>query len=253
MKYIIGNWKMNPETFNQARQIINEISDELKNLVLNNIKIILCPPIIWTYALKEMFSQIDFGAQDVFYENKGTFTGQISPAMLKDLNIQYALIGHSEKRSLLIENSQNINKKIKACLNIGITPIHIIGDLKATSIEDEDFDLITQILLEELAELKTDDIKKILFAYEPVFAISKGLGTGKAVPESHAVQAIKFIRHFIVKNFDLKEEDVKILYGGSSDSQNGPIFIKNKEIDGLLVGGASLVAKEFTSMIKYSL
>lgn len=241
---------MNPETFKEACDIAQDIATSIKNINLDSIQIAICPPLIWIFDLKKRFQNMDFGSQDVFFENKGAYTGQISPLMLKDMGVKYALIGHSEKRRLCHEESDVINKKIKACLNHDITPIHIIGDLNANSIEEEDFEIINQNLQRELINLSQDQIKKIIFAYEPVFAISKGLGTGKAVPLSHATQTIKFLRNSIAKNFDLQASDVKILYGGSADSQNGPLFLANEDINGLLLGGASLVPREFIKIIE---
>lgn len=240
---------MNPETLDEALDIFKKISSELDG-ILNEVESAVCPPFVWLSELKKITSKISLGAQDVFYENKGTFTGQISPTMLKNLGVKYVLIGHSEKRKFGGEQPKLINQKIKACLSVGITPVHITGDLGAQSIESEDFDIITKQLKEELIGLNIDDIKNILFTYEPVFAISKGLGTGKAVPQSHVVQVINFLRNFLCKTFNLKEQYVKILYGGSADANNCFLFLKRDEINGLLPGGASLVPSEFASIIR---
>lgn len=250
MKYIVGNWKMNPETLEEAKRLFTDISNALFNFDFKDIQAAVCPPFVWLTELKKIPSKINLGAQDVFYENKGIFTGQISPTMLRDIGVKLVLIGHSEKRRFGGERSETINKKIKACLNVGITPVYIIGDLNANSIEEENFDIITEKLMQELDGVKSDGLRNILLVYEPVFAISKGFGTGKAVPHNHAVRVISFLRNFLSKTFKLNDKYVKILYGGSSDATNGPLFLQYNEIDGLLPGGASLVSKEFTSIIK---
>ncbi len=250
MKYIIGNWKMNPPTLQEAISIFKEITEELEKINLNELETIICPPIVWLCELKKITSKIKLGSQDVFYEERGTFTGQISPLMLKDFGINFSLVGHSEKRRFGNESSEIINKKLKACLNFDITPIYIFGDLKAQSIEEEDFDIMANQLQNELFGILSDQLKNILFVYEPTFAISKGLKKGKAVPLNHAVKVISFFKNYISKNFNLNEQYVKILYGGSIDSSNGPLFLNEKTIDGLLPGAASLVPNEFISIIK---
>lgn len=250
VKYIIGNWKMNPTTRQQALNLVKEIAAGIKSINLPNLKVALCPPVIWLNDLKEVAPELSFGAQDVFFEREGTFTGKISPAMLKDSAAEYCLIGHSETRRFEVSDSEMIHKKIKACLEFDITPIYFFGDLNAASIEEEDFDLIAEKLLKELNSFSEADIEKILFVYEPVFAISQGLGTGKAVPENHALRAIEFIRNFIRKNFKKQNLNVRILYGGSVDARNGPLFLNYESINGLVAGGASLLPDEFISLIK---
>ncbi len=226
MKLIIGNWKLNPETTKQAIALVQAL-----NKVRAKQKVVLCPPFLYLPLIKTKF---ELGAQDMFYENKGAWTGQISPVMLKQFKVKYAIIGHSERR-MLGESSEEINLKIKAALKNKIQPILCVGSGLDANLSDEEVLVFLQDQLRE--DLKGVDPAKVIVAYEPVWAI----GSGKPASPEHAERVAMFIK--------IKFKVRKVLYGGSSNASNAKEFLSNRDIDGLLVGGASLDPIEFGRMI----
>jgi len=218
-KIVIANWKMNPQTLEEAK----ELFDSFKNT-----EAIICPPFVYMSVLRPN------GSQDVFYEDKGAFTGEISPLMLKNLGVEYVLIGHSDRRYVLGETDEVINKKLKAALNAGLTPALLVGEREGENREE----ILTKQLDTDLAGLSPD---KVLITYEPVWAISTNPNAKPDIPES-ALEAIKFI---------IKKTGVKFcLYGGSVNEKNIVDFLKHQEIGGAVVGGASLRKEEFANILK---
>lgn len=199
---IIANWKMNPQSFKEAKLLFNAVK---------NSGGVICPPFVYLSSLKAS------GAQDVFWEEKGAFTGEVSPLMLKNLGVKYVIVGHSERRKYLKETNEIIVEKLKVALKVGLKPILCI-------------DKITQI---------PKNIKGLIIAYEPLFAI----GTGKACSPQKAKKMRISIRKIVGSR-------VPVLYGGSVNSENARNYIKEAGFDGLLIGGASLKAKEFNKIIK---
>lgn len=198
---IVANWKMNPSTLAEAEIIFNQVKET---------GAIICPPFIYLSALKAN------GAQDCFWEEKGAYTGEISPQMLKDLGVEYVIIGHSERRKYQKETDEIAEKKLKAALAAGLKPI---------------------LCVDKISQLPKDIKDSFIVAYEPLFAI----GTGKACPPEKAEKMRIAIKNKI--NFP-------VLYGGSVNSQNAGDYIKGAHFDGLLVGGASLKPAEFIDIIK---
>lgn len=227
---IVANWKMNPQALKGAKLLLNSIEKETRKVT--NVEIVVCPPFIY---LSNFFygrgkTMIKIGAQDCFWEEKGAFTGEISAKMLKDLGCKYVIVGHSERRRYFKETDEMINKKIKAVLKIGLRPILCI-------------EKISQIK-KGIKGIIKKDLKKIILAYEPVWAI----GTGKAcgIPEAKKVNLS--IRKILMDSSS--PTSLYILYGGSINSQNARDFIKKAKFQGLLVGGASLNPKEFIKLVK---
>lgn len=223
-KLIIANWKLNPTTLKDAQDLAAAISVKAKNTV------VLCPPTIY-------LSQINYpriGAQDCFWESKGAFTGQTSPAQLKNLKIRYCIIGHSERRTVG-DSDEMVNLKLKTLINYGLTPILCVGF--GTKVEQDDLE-VTDVLREQMEiDLGNIDASPIIVAYEPVWAI----GTGKTATPEHAEKIAIFIKH--------KYKVVKVLYGGSTNASNSKSFLDQPNIDGLLVGGASLIPNQFNQII----
>ena len=220
--FIVANWKMNPQTLAEAKRLFNLVKKGVKNF--KNAEVVICPPFVYLPILKAN------GAQDCFLEEKGAFTGEISPSMLKNLGCKYIIIGHSERRRNLNETDEMINKKIKAALKNDLRPILCIE--KISQIKNG----IKGVLKKEL--------RNLIFAYEPVWAI----GTGKAcgIPEAKKVN-LSIRKILMDSNFPTSSY---ILYGGSINSQNARDFIKKAKFQGLLVGGASLDSKEFIKIVK---
>ena len=217
--FIVANWKMNPQTLTEAKKLFSLIKKGIKEN--KNEEIIICPPFIFLsciqdlrFTSKQASSNIKIGSQDCFWENPptggGAFTGEVSPKMLKELGVEYVIIGHSERRKMG-ESNQIISKKIKAALSAGLKPILCI-------------DKTSQI---------PKNAKEIIIAYEPLFAI----GTGKPCTIERAKKTRGLIKHN------------QVLYGGSVNSQNALDYIKKAGFQGLLIGGASLDPKEFIKII----
>jgi len=229
-KLIVANWKCNPTTLKEAKLLFNSVKNGVKNI--KNVEVVICPPFIYLSNIQHLKSDIQFGAQDCFWEQNGAFTGEISPSMLKDLGVDYVIIGHSERRKYQQEKDSMINKKIKAALKIGLKPILCID--KTSQIRK----LQRSVKMNEVHRLKKDFWGAII-AYEPLFAI----GTGKPC----SIDKAKKMRIAIKKKLN---KNIPILYGGSVDSQNARDYVKKAGFQGLLVGGASLNAQEFIKIVK---
>jgi len=229
-KLIIANWKLNPTTLKDAQKLAASIERAKKNTV------VLCPPTVY-------LSQIDYpnlGAQDCFWAEKGPHTGQTSAAQLKDLKVKYCLVGHSEKREVG-DTDEMVNAKVKACLENKIIPVLCIGF--GTTVEQDDLE-VTDVLKQQLdIDLAGVDASEVVVAYEPVWAISSGdpYATKKIATPDHAEK----ISIFIKSKFGVE----KVLYGGSANPSNAKGFLDQQNVDGLLVGGASLIASQFNSII----
>lgn len=225
-KIIVANWKMNPNTLVEAKKLFNAIK---------KTKAIICPPypyISYMVNLKSKILNPKIGAQNCHWEKSGAFTGEVSPEMLKDLGCKYVIIGHSERRKYFNEVDKEINKKLKAALKVGLIPILCVGEKKGENAQK----IISSQLKKSLREINKKDLKKIIIAYEPVWAI----GTGNFCSAKKA----DIIRRFIKAKFNNK-----ILYGGSVNSGIADDYTKIG-FDGLLVGGASLNAAEFIKIVK---
>jgi triosephosphate isomerase len=229
-KLIIANWKLNPSSLKDAQKLAGSISIKAKN------KVVLCPPTIY-------LSQIDYpnlGAQDCFWQEKGPFTGQTSPAQLKSLGVKYCLVGHSEKRAVG-DTDEMVNAKVKACLEHKIIPVLCVGF--GTTVEQDDLEVV-DVLKQQLAvNLKDIDASKVIVAYEPVWAISKGNPyiTKAATPE-HAETIAIFIKS--------KYKVEKVIYGASTNLNNAKSFLQQRNIDGILPGGVSLIPQHFNQVIQ---
>jgi len=233
---VIANWKCNPVSLVEAKQLFNLIKRGLKNI--KKVEVVICPPFIYipTFQHSNILT-IKIGAQDCFWEKKGAYTGEISPTMLKDLGCQYVLLGHSERKRLG-ETDEIINKKLKAALSAKLNPIFCLGETEKERDEGEIQNILKSQLEKGLNKISKKEIKNIVIAYEPVWAI----GTGNPCHPSEAKKVLLFLRKFFKKNL--------ILYGGSVNSKNATPYIKEAKFQGLLIGGASLNAKEFIKIVK---
>lgn len=228
-KLIIANWKLNPSTLQDARKLAAAIDRKAKN------KVVLCPPTIY-------LSQIDYpnlGAQDCFWQDRGPHTGQTSPAQLKDLGVKYCLVGHSERREVG-DTDEMINLKIKALLEHKIIPVLCVG--YGTTVEQDDLEVADVLKAQLAVGLKNIDSLKVVVAYEPVWAISKGNPYAtKAADAEHAEKMAIFIK--------TRFKPAKVLYGASVNLNNAKGFLEQRNIDGLLPGGVSLIPEHFNQII----
>jgi len=246
-KLIIGNWKMNPQTLKEAKKIVEPIKRIARKN--NKVKIVLCVPFVFIEPLSKYIgvSPISIGAQNTFWEEEGAYTGEISPAMLKKLKVSYCLVGHSERRKLG-ETAKVISKKARACLSFGITPIICVGETERDN-EGMYLDSLGKDLLSSIEGISFSDLKKIIIAYEPVWAISTSKNR-PAKPEESEEMSIFFKK--VLHDYFKKDVSniVTIIYGGSSNSDNTSQFLINGGVSGLLPGTASLNPHTFCEMIK---
>ncbi len=243
---IAGNWKMN-KTVSEAVALINA----LKPLAAEaKAEVVVCPTsVCLTEAVKAVEgSNIGVGAQNMYHKESGAFTGEISPVFLKDMNIEYVILGHSERRQYFKETDEDINKKVIAALNHGLKPILCIGETLEERESGTTFDVITTQVNGSMADMTEMNLDNVIIAYEPVWAI----GTGKTATKEDANEVISFIRKLLREKFgDAVADKTRILYGGSVKSSNIKELMDMPEIDGALVGGASLEAEEFSKIVKF--
>ena len=241
---IAGNWKMN-NTASQGVALVNAIAPLVTEA---NCDVVVCVPAINIPAIAEAIkgTNIKLGAENVHYAEKGAYTGEISAAMLLEYNVEYVIIGHSERRQYFGETDETVNKRTLAALNAGLIPIVCIGE----SLEERETGKTEEVLATQIHEgLKgIEDIKQVVIAYEPVWAI----GTGKTATAEQANETIAFIRKTIGEMFCPKcAEAVRIQYGGSMNAGNCKELMAMPEIDGGLIGGASLKAPDFAAIVNF--
>ena len=243
---IAGNWKMN-KTVEEAVSIA--IGLKRKFYTFSEADIVICPPFTALSKVNEALvdSSIMLGGQDVYWEEEGAFTGEISPGMLKDAGCRYVIIGHSERRILFGESDEEVNNKLKVVLTYGMVPIMCIGERLEERDNGMTFEIIEKQLTRGLKNIAKEEITRLVIAYEPVWAI----GTGRTATPQQAEEAHKFIREFIEKSFDKEvSSKVRILYGGSVKPENIANLIAQEDIDGSLVGGASLDVNSFSEIVQ---
>jgi len=244
-KFIIANWKCNPPTEKKAQQLFLSVKRGLKKK--KNMEVIICPPFCYLSVINNNLSFLKLGAQNCFFEDKGAYTGEVSCEMLKSLKCKYVIIGHSERRKIFGETNEIINKKIKKALKSGLEPIFCIGETLEEKQQNNTFKILEKEIKKGLEKVSKNEIEKIIIAYEPIWAI----GSDNPCDEDQAMTVALFIRKLISRLYNKQiAKKIRILYGGSTNSQNAFNYLRNSEIQGLLVGGASLQAKEFIKMIK---
>jgi triosephosphate isomerase len=246
-KVIAGNWKMNND-LSESQSLISKLINALSNEKIS-CDVIVCPPFTSLSEAHSLLknSAIKLGAQNMYFEENGAFTGEISASMLKSTGCEYVILGHSERRTIFGETDQVINKKIIKALQSGLLPIFCVGETLKEREGDETNNIIKRQITEGLKNISSDDMKKIIVAYEPVWAI----GTGKTASPQQAEDVHAFIRG-LVKSLYTNEiaEDLVIQYGGSVKPDNAKELLSQKDIDGALVGGACLKSESFLGIIK---
>ena len=253
MKQIfIANWKMNLNV-EESLDLVKKIDSLLKkNKDTEKNDVVVCPSFLSLWAINNYFNQkkskIKLGAQNIFWEEKGAFTGEISPKMLKEVNCQYAIIGHSERRENLWESDQMINQKVRTALKFGLTPVVCVGETFEERKRGQRDSVIGRQVGRALEGVKKNEFRKIIIAYEPVWVI----GIGQAVEPEDAAYSHHLIRKVLFKSYSQKivDKDLRVIYGGSVNPDNIDSFICQDGIDGVLVGSASLEADKFVKMVK---
>lgn len=246
-KVIAGNWKMN-NNLSESQNLISKLVSGLSGEKLN-CDVIICPPFTSLNEASSLVKNtaVKLGAQNMYYEENGAFTGEISASMLKSVGCEYVILGHSERRTIFNEPDQLINKKIKKALQSGLKPIFCVGETLEERESGITEKVINRQVTEGLKEISANEMDKIIVAYEPVWAI----GTGKTATPQQAEDVHAFIRNLILNLYSGSiAEKLVIQYGGSVKPDNAAELLSQKDIDGALVGGACLKADSFISIIK---
>lgn len=244
---IAGNWKMN-NTVPESLKLVAALEHNLK-ATSENVDVVVIPPYtsLYSVGISLQGTTIVLGAQDLFWEDNGAYTGEISGAFLKDIGCQYVLIGHSERRKYFGETDETVNKKIFAALRNELTPIVCVGETLKEREAGKHTDVVETQIKNGLINVHTRDAENIILAYEPVWAI----GTGKTATPAEAQAMHHFIRNLIEKLFDAPTANkIRILYGGSVTPDNSAELLTQRDIDGALVGGASLKGAKFADIVK---
>jgi len=249
-KYLMAaNWKMNL-SLDDARALI--IAIKRAETDFNTVDVLIAPPFTALALAYELLAETDIfiAGQNMHWETGGAFTGEISPLMLKEAGCTHVILGHSERRSLFYESSAAVNKKALAAINAKLTPIVCIGESLSEREDGKTFDIIKSQLNESLEDFRAHERihEELILAYEPVWAI----GTGKTATPAQAQEVHSFIRNWITENIGSDmAQDIRILYGGSVKSDNIKELMEQPDIDGALIGGASLKADSFISIIHF--
>ncbi len=239
---VAGNWKMN-KTFQEAEELIDQIVVGMEEMSLK-CEVIACPPALYLEMASDYAeeSRIKIGAQNVSEHDKGAYTGEIAAPMLASVDIEYCIIGHSERRKYFHETGEQLAKKADILLDYGIKPIFCCGEVLEEREKGIHFDVVRKQLTEGIFHLNKDEFSNVVVAYEPVWAI----GTGKTASPGQAQEMHAFIRNLISEKYSKEiAEETSILYGGSCNPGNAKALFSNPDVDGGLIGGASLKADDF--------
>lgn len=244
---IIGNWKMNKD-LDEAKKLVKEIISEKLD---NNVEKVVCVPFVYVTEVRKLLegTDIGLGAQNMFFETKGAFTGEISPVMLKSCGVSYVILGHSERRTIFNETDEIINKKVKSALQYKLIPILCCGETLEERNLGIEKDIVEKQITNTLDDISVNDIEKVIIAYEPIWAI----GTGLTASSDDAENMIKFIREILYDIYGNLSENIRIQYGGSVKPNNIKDLMQKENVDGALVGGACLESTSFCELINYNL
>ncbi len=244
-KLVVGNWKMNL-TLEQSKDLIQELA----NSVSFHAYVVIAAPVAYLHPLKDFIvgkRNIHLAAQNVHHEEFGAFTGELSAPMLASLGIEYCIVGHSERRTHFKEKNEILAQKVSQLLNHEIIPIYCVGETLEQREKGRTYDVIKKQIKEGLFHLNAEQIEQVIIAYEPVWAI----GTGKTATPEQAEEVHAFIRNYIAKKYGEEVSDeISLLYGGSITAENAAALFEKPNIDGGLVGGASLKSSDFIQIIK---
>ena len=234
------------KTIKEAMDFVNDVKDKVQN---DKVEAVICAPFTLLKDLKEATkgTNIKIGAQNMHYADNGAFTGEIAPNMLKELDIDYVVIGHSERREYFNETDETVNKKVLKALEVGIDPILCCGETLEEREAGKTKEVCKVQVEKALENVSKDDLEKVVIAYEPVWAI----GTGKTATSEDANDVIKYIREVVANLYGDLANKVRIQYGGSVKPQNVAEIMAQSDIDGALVGGASLESSDYTKLVNY--
>lgn len=250
-KLIVANWKMNPKTLKEAEELFRFVGQGIREI--KNVEVVVCPPFPYLTNLKTEGGSLRLGAQNCHFEQEGAYTGEVSAGILKDIGCAYVIVGHSERKQYFGETNEIINKKLKAALRAELKPILCAGEDARDSFDSKghwthELDpKVKEDMIAVFAGIPKSKVQEIAIAYEPVWAI----GTGNPATPDDVLSAKIFIQKIMSDVYGRKiVESLRVLYGGSTDAKNAASFMQDGQVDGLLVGGASLDGEEFVEMVK---
>ncbi|EFK56795.1 triose-phosphate isomerase [Sphingobacterium spiritivorum] len=248
-KIVAGNWKMNLD-YQSGVSLFSEIVNMVKDEVIGQQEVVVCSPAIHLYSLGQLAHtavNVSVGAQNIHQAESGAYTGEISAAQVKSVGAEYVILGHSERRAYFGETDELLAEKVNIALKHGLKPIFCIGETKEERESGKFFDIIRTQLEKGLFHLSAEQFGQVVLAYEPVWAI----GTGLTASPEQAQEVHAFIRETLANQYDQQlADDTTILYGGSCNPSNAPDLFSQKDIDGGLIGGASLKSRDFTDIVK---
>ena len=243
---IAGNWKMN-KTINEGVEFVKSIKDITNQ---TDVEVVICAPytLLNDLAKEVEESELKIGAQNMHFEESGAYTGEISPLMLSEIGVDYVIIGHSERRQYFNETDETVNKKIKTSLEYYINPIVCLGETLEERESGSEKEIVKNQFLKAFADIEKENMLKCVIAYEPIWAI----GTGKTASSEDANEMISYIRSLIKEKYGEEvSEEIRIQYGGSVKPDNVSEIMNQPDIDGALVGGASLSVDSFMELVKF--
>jgi triosephosphate isomerase len=246
--FVAGNWKMNTDSHSSV-DLARAVASGVSTSAGDSVTVAVIPPFVYLQSVAEAVgpSDVAVGAQDLYFEQKGAFTGEISAGMLKDVGCIYVLCGHSERRHVLGESDELVGRKVTAALSGGLLPILCVGELLEERDAGQTEEVVARQLKTGLADLSAEKMSAVTIAYEPVWAI----GTGRTATPEQAQEVHAFIRRFLTEMYDATlAREIRIEYGGSVKPGNAKDLIGQEDVDGALVGGASLKADDFVQIIK---
>lgn len=246
-KIVAGNWKMN-KNLEEGLKLATEIVNMAKDEVRSDAQMVICPPLVSVYSVGKVVegSNVSLGAQNVYHKESGAFTGEVSIEMLKSVGVKYVIIGHSERREYFNETNAQLAEKVNLALKNGITPIFCCGETLQQREKGIHIDFVNSQLTESLFHLSEADFLKVVIAYEPIWAI----GTGVTASTEQAQEMHEKIRQHLTSKYGKAAESISILYGGSCKPDNAKELFACKDVDGGLIGGASLKARDFIDIVK---
>ncbi len=248
-KIVAGNWKMNLD-YQQGVSLFSEIVNMADDEVIGTQQVVVCSPSIHLHGIAQLAkgsSRVAIGAQNIYAEEAGAYTGEVSAVQVKSAGAQYVILGHSERRAYFHEDDETLARKVDVALKHGLIPIFCIGETKEERESDRYFDVIREQLKKGLFHLSNDAFGKVVLAYEPVWAI----GTGLTASPEQAQEVHAFIRNELAERYNQDiADDATLLYGGSCNPKNAPELFAQPDIDGGLIGGASLKSRDFIDIVK---
>lgn len=247
-KIVAGNWKMNKNA-EDGQKLASEVVNMVKDEVTNDATIVICPPFLTIFPVEKLVkgTKVQLGAQNCYSKASGAYTGEVSAEMLKSVGVQFVILGHSERREYFAESNQLLTEKVNIVLANGQTPIFCCGETLDQRQKGIHLDFVKSQLTESLFHLPEAEFKKVVIAYEPIWAI----GTGVTATSAQAQEMHEIIRNHIASKYGKNvAEEISILYGGSCKPDNAKELFSCKDVDGGLIGGASLKARDFVDIIK---